>query len=130
MPETLSIAGLKHAIADFCNTIPQAKFTYYGDESRFDSKLEVMIYQIIHELISNAIKHAKAEHILVQIVRDVNRISLTVQDDGCGFDIETVSKGMGLTNIRNRVAACNGNLLIDSKPGTGTEVSVEINFEL
>jgi signal transduction histidine kinase len=127
MPETLSIAGLKHAISDFCNTIPQTKFNWYGEEARFDPKLEVMIYQIIHELVSNAIKHSKAEHILVQIVRESNRISLTVQDDGYGFDVRTASKGMGLTNIRNRVAACNGNLLIDSKPGTGTEVSVEIN---
>jgi signal transduction histidine kinase len=126
MPEPLSRTGLKQSVADFCNTIPIVKFSYYGDDTRFDPKLEVMVYRILHELVSNAMKHAKAEHILVQIVRDADKIYLTVQDDGRGFDTSTEYKGMGLRNIQARVTANGGELLIDSTSGKGTEVNVEI----
>ena len=87
-----------------------------------------MIYRIMHELVSNALKHAAASHILVQIVRESNRIALTVQDDGCGFEPSAESRGMGLANIRTRVAAYDGSLLEDSKVGVGTEVSVELQL--
>jgi len=127
-PDSLSNSNLKQSIADFCNSIPHVTFTYYGDETRLDSKLEVMLYRIMHELVSNALKHSGAEHILVEIVRYDDKISLTVQDDGCGFDETTVTKGMGLSNIRTRVATYNGNLLIDSKAGIGTEINVKLRI--
>ena len=128
MPETLSRYGLKQSVADFCNSVPHVKFAYYGDESRIESKIEVMVYRIMHELVSNALKHSKASHILVQITRYEDIISLTVQDDGCGFDPSSESKGMGLNNIHTRVAAYNGSLMVDSKSGVGTEVNVELRI--
>jgi signal transduction histidine kinase len=128
MPESLGRAGLKRSIADFCSTIPIVTFAYYGDESRLDPKLEVMIYRITHELTSNALKHAGASRILVEIVRDEDRIFLTVQDDGRGFDTSAHSPGIGLANIRNRVAAYNGNVDIHSVVGEGTEVNVELKI--
>ncbi|GHV52673.1 hypothetical protein FACS1894181_15940 [Bacteroidia bacterium] len=130
MPEPLSRTGLKQSVADFCNTIPIVKFSYYGDEARFDPKLEVMVYRILHELVSNAMKHAKAEHILVQLVRDEDGIALTVSDDGCGFDLSAESRGMGLRNIRTRVESFKGNLDIDSQPGKGTEIHVEFKLRI
>ena len=130
MPESLSNYGLKQSITDFCNSVPHVKFNYYGDETRLEPKLEVMIYRIMHELVSNALKHSKASHILVEIVRSDDTIALTVQDDGCGFDAaSTEFKGMGLANIRTRVAAYNGILLVDSQEGVGTEVNVELRIE-
>ncbi len=129
MPESLSQYGLKQSVADFCNSLPCVKFTYYGSETRFDPKMESMVYRTIHELVNNALKHAEASHILVQIVRDADSITCTVQDDGCGFDPSAVSKGMGLPNIRTRVAAYSGNLMIDSKKGVGTEITIELKIE-
>jgi signal transduction histidine kinase len=129
MPEPLTRIGLKQSVADFCNTIPCVKFLYYGDDTRFDPKLEVMIYRILHELVTNALKHAKAGSILVQIVRDPDRIALTVSDDGCGFDRPAESKGMGLRNIRARVESFRGNLDIDSRPGEGTGIRIEFIIE-
>jgi len=128
MPDSLSNFGLKDSITDFCNSVPNVKFTYYGDETRLDPKLEVMIYRIMHELVSNALKPSGAEHILVEIVRYDDKIALTVQDDGCGFDQTTEPKGMGLSNIRTRVAAYNGTLLIDAEVGVGTEINVELRI--
>ena len=128
MPESLSHYGLKQSIADFCHSVPHVKFSYYGDETRLDPKMEVMVYRIMHELVSNALKHSGASHILVQIVQTADRIDLTVQDDGSGFEPSPASEGMGLANIRARVAAYNGNLFVDSKSGVGTEINVELSI--
>jgi len=129
MPDSLSRFGLKPAVSDFCSNLPIVRFTYYGDESRLDPKLEVMIYRSIHELVNNALKHAGAKEILVQIIQEYNRIAFTVQDDGCGFDLLTGSQGMGLQNIRTRVTSYNGVFNIDSSVGEGTEVNVELSIE-
>ena len=129
MPESLGSVGLKQSITDFCNSVPIVKFSYYGDDTHLNTNLEIMVYRILHELVTNGMKHAKAEHILVQIVRDADKIYLTVQDDGCGFDTSTEPKGMGLRNIQARVTANGGELLIDSKPGKGTEVNIELRVE-
>jgi len=127
MPESLLRYGLKVSLADFCAAIPKADFHYFGDEARLPDKLEIMVYRCIHELVNNALKHAEAEHINVQLVQEPDRISFTVQDDGKGFDQHTVSEGMGLRNIRQRVDAFQGKLDIFSS-GEGTEVHVELEL--
>jgi signal transduction histidine kinase len=129
MPDSLSRFGLKQAVSDFCNKLPSVTFVWYGDDSRLDSNLEMMLYRTIHELVNNALKHAKANQIMVQIIREHDRIAFTVQDDGCGFDPATTTEGMGLQNIRTRVASLNGILNIDSKAGEGTEINGELKIE-
>lgn len=126
MPDSLSQYGLKAAVSDFCSALPSVKFAYYGDESRLDTKLEVMIYRSIHELVNNALKHSGADKIIVQIFKEPDRIDFTVQDNGCGFDPSTETNGMGLQNIRTRIASYNGILNIDSRSGEGTEINVEL----
>jgi len=128
MPDSLSRFGLKSAVGDFCNNLPAVHFTYYGDETRLDPNLEVMIYRSIHELITNALKHSGADKIMVQIIQEPSRIAFTVQDDGCGFDPSVAIGGMGLQNIRTRVASYSGIIDIDSKIGEGTEVNVELKI--
>ena len=129
MPDSLSRFGLKPAVNDFCSNFPSVRFDYYGDESRLDSKLEIMIYRSIHELVNNALKYAGADKIIVQIIKEPNRLAFTVQDDGCGFDPSACAQGMGLQNIRTRIESYNGILNIDSKAGEGTEVNVELRIE-
>jgi len=129
MPDSLSRFGLRLAVSDFCSTLPSVKFAYYGDESRLDPNLEVLIYRSIHELVNNALKHAGADNIMVQIIHEPDRIAFTVQDDGCGFDPSSGTEGMGLQNIRTRVASYNGMLDFNSKPGEGTEINVELKVE-
>jgi len=126
MPDSLSRFGLKSALNDFCMNLPSVKYAYYGDESRLDPKLEVMIYRTIHELVNNALKHAKATQIMVQLIHEPDRIAFTVQDDGCGFDPAMATEGMGLQNVRTRIASYNGIFDIDSRLGEGTEINVEL----
>ncbi|NGM63177.1 tetratricopeptide repeat protein [Sphingobacterium sp. SGG-5] len=127
MPESLLRYGLKVSLSDFCTAIPIVDFHYFGDEARLPEKLEIMIYRCIHELVNNALKHAQATHINVQLVQEPDRISFTVQDDGVGFDQNTVTEGMGLRNIRQRVEAFQGKLNIYSS-GQGTEIHVELEL--
>ncbi|MDR2234096.1 MAG: sensor histidine kinase [Tannerella sp.] len=128
MPDSLSRFGLKPSVSDFCSTLPSVEFVYYGDESRLEPKLEVMIYRCIYELVNNALRHSGANNIIVQIMQETDRIAFTVQDDGCGFAPPAESKGVGLQNIRTRVASYNGIINIDSSEGKGTEINVELQF--
>ncbi|GHT29403.1 hypothetical protein AGMMS49574_06070 [Bacteroidia bacterium] len=61
--------------------------------------------RIAHELINNALKHSGASHILMQIVQEADRLALTVEDNGKGFNSEVITAGMGLANVRIRVAS-------------------------
>ncbi len=128
MPDSLTRYGLRVSLNDFCNGIPGAGFTCYGNDDRLDPKLEVMIYRTIHELVNNVLKHAGADEILVQLVQESDRVSITVQDNGRGFDPAAPGSGTGLNNIRNRVASYNGRMEIYSEPGKGTEINVEFKL--
>ena len=129
MPDSLSRFGLKPAVSDFCSNLPSVHFSYYGDESRLDPNLEVMIYRSIHELINNALKHAAADRIIVQVIQEPDRIAFTVQDNGRGFDPAAKAHGMGLQNIQTRVESYNGIIDIFTHEGEGTEVHVEVNID-
>ena len=129
MPDSLSRFGLKTAVSDFCSNLPSVTFTCYGELVRLEPNIEVMIYRSIHELVNNALKHAGADNIMVQIIQDHDRIAFTIQDNGCGFDPSDITKGTGLQNIHTRVTSCNGFMHIDSKPGEGTEINIELKIE-
>ncbi|MCO5255893.1 MAG: sensor histidine kinase, partial [Lentimicrobium sp.] len=124
MPESLSRYGLKVALNDFCRSIPNLKFHFFGNEDRLEPRLEVMIYRTIHELVNNALKHASADAINVQLIQQMDSVTLTVHDDGRGFDPAAAVTGTGLNNIRSRAEMFRGTVDIGSAPGKGTEVSV------
>ncbi len=130
MPESLSRYGLKVALSDFCKSIGKVEFAWFGDETRLERQLEIVFYRIVHELVNNALKHSGATHILVHVVQNPDRIALTVEDNGCGFDVDATTAGMGLHNIRTRVDALGGSIEIYSgkEMGEGTEVHVEFKI--
>lgn len=128
MPETLVRFGLKTALTDFAEAIPNVDFHYFGNEERIAQKLEIMIYRSIHELVNNAMKHAEASQINVQLVQETSRISFTVQDNGKGFDPENIKDGMGLRNIRQRVETFSGKMNIYSTE-KGTEIHIELELK-
>jgi signal transduction histidine kinase len=126
MPESLVRYGIKASLSDFCCATSKVDFQYFGNEQRIDSKLEILLYRVAHELINNALKHAEAQQIKVQLVQEDDRVSLTVYDNGKGFDTSKTTTGMGLENIRNRIETYNGKITLFSSPGNGTEVNIEI----
>ena len=129
MPDSLTRFGLKVALKDFCHHFPVIEFAWFGSEERLpDLNRELMIYRIIHELVNNALKHSGATKITVNVMSENDYIAFTVYDNGCGFDSERQTQGMGLRNIRERVAACNGRMELDTGAGKGTEINVEFRY--
>lgn len=126
MPESLMHCGLKVSLEDFCRAIPNAHFQFIGEDSRLDPRLEVMLYRCAYELINNAVKYANASNINIQLMMEEKIIALTVDDDGVGFDPNNVVSGTGLKNLRARVLAYNGKIIIRSAPEEGTEIIIEI----
>ena len=109
MPESLLKFGLTQAIQDYCET-------------------EIVLYRIIQELVNNTIKHAQAQHVIIQLVKNEKNVTLTVEDDGKGFDVNVLEKikGFGLSNIQSRVDYLKGNLEIDSQNNIGTSFYITI----
>jgi signal transduction histidine kinase len=133
MPEALIEFGLKDALGDFCSSIDnlrniRLKFKFYGENIRAGQNIEIALYRIAQELVNNALKHSGASEILVDLVQEPERISLTVMDNGKGFDTNRINefKGLGLSSLKSRVDALKGTMDILSEPGNGTEVRVEI----
>ena len=135
MPETLVKFGLDIALKDFCSEINQtdALMISYQSIGLGDATISditsITIYRIIQELINNTFKHAAAKTAIVQVTNTNGVLAITVEDDGIGFDKEILkySKGIGWVNIQNRVEFLKGNLDIQSAPGKGTSVHIEIN---
>jgi signal transduction histidine kinase len=132
MPENLISKGLQVALEEFCNSLNNScntliQFSFYGTHQRFDANLEIVTFRIAQELLNNALKHSEASEINVQLVQEPDRISLTVQDNGCGFDTAKVNddKSSGLRNIRSRVLSFDGQFHLDAIPQKGTEAIVE-----
>jgi Signal transduction histidine kinase len=121
-------SGIKIALEDFTAQFSNVRFHFFGQEKRIAKRIEFVVYCCVSELVVNSVRHSGAKNINVQLVQGEKHIALTVQDDGCGFDEKTVTKGVGLRSIRNRVASCNGKIDIFSSPRKGTETVIEINI--
>lgn len=85
-----------------------------------------MVYRIVQELTHNAVKHAQARHLLLQVIQHEGLLTLLIEDDGKGFDVEAArqKKGLGLSSIESKVRFLSGEIAWDSVVGAGTTVSV------
>jgi signal transduction histidine kinase len=86
------------------------------------------LHRVLQELVSNIIRHAKAAHFTIQFVRHDDELAIMIEDDGAGFDPEKTgsSSGIGIKNIRTRIDYLGGDVFWDSRPGSGTTVTLEI----
>jgi signal transduction histidine kinase len=134
MPEALMKFGLDTALKDFCDSVGQSGAlqlthqSYQIDETSIPPIKAAAIYRIVQELVNNVIRHAQATRALVQLIREGNVLNITVEDNGKGFDktILASSDGMGYLNLENRVAYLSGKMDIQTSPGNGTFVNIEI----
>ena len=123
--------GLVPALRDLCETVEGAQqikvhLQMHGIDERLDNQIEISLYRIIQELISNILKHAKATEITVSITRQDGNLNILVEDNGKGFDTNLVYEGMGLKNIRSRVEKLNGKINFDSVIDRGTIVNIDV----
>ena len=133
MPEALLSFGLAPALHDLCQAVQQAgdvqvQLTTHGLTPRLPPAVEVELYRMVQELVNNVIKHARAQQVLVQLMRHADELQLVVEDDGQGFDASAGSPGVGLRSVRARAQYLGGRLEVQSQPGQGTSVSLELRL--
>jgi signal transduction histidine kinase len=94
-----------------------------------ENSLELTIFRIIQELITNIVKHAEATVGSIQFTKHEKSLNILIEDNGKGFKlskIETSSEGIGLYNIEKRIEYLEGNFTIDSTLGKGTSIIIDI----
>jgi len=130
-PSSLVNLGLVAAVRDLINRIddPDQRtidFQHYGLDHKLENTVALTVYRLVQELLNNSIKHSKAKEILIQLTREESEFIIMVEDDGVGFDIEGVEKGMGTENILSRVNYLKGDLSVHSEKGKGTTTLVTV----
>ena len=136
-PAELDNLGLSAACSSFCNEVQsrtnlKVECRITSPKRRLPSVIELHLFRIIQEAINNITKHARAKLIKLQIQVRSDLVLLKIQDDGQGFDpiaVEAGKKirhGLGLTNIRERTLAMNGDCEIKSQPKRGTTILVRV----
>lgn len=136
MPDTLDKFGLDAALHDMCRYMQQSgalevNYRSLGlKELKPEKNISMNIYRIIQELLNNIVKHAKATEAIVQVTFSQPHFSITVEDNGRGFDTGLLNNGherpgMGWNNIQNRVSALKGTMDIQSSAQGGTSVLIE-----
>jgi signal transduction histidine kinase len=135
MPAKLLRQGLEPAIRDLCLNLLVKKgiepsLEINADLSTLHPEQQLTLYRIIQELLNNIVKHAEARNVLIQFTRFENELSLVVEDDGKGFDVEAKKQdgGLGLGSLGSRVSLLKGFLDIASTAGEGTTVTVNFNL--
>jgi signal transduction histidine kinase len=94
---------------------------------RLPSEVEAAAYYCCMEAVQNALKHAGSDaSISIRLVTDADGLQLEVRDDGLGFDVARTHNGVGLENMRDRLGAIGGSVMIVSEPGQGTLVAAKV----
>ncbi|SHE73713.1 tetratricopeptide repeat-containing sensor histidine kinase [Pedobacter caeni] len=133
MPETLLKFGLETALKDLCETFNNngLKITLqlFDIQESMEISMKINIYRIIQEILSNTVRHSGASQLLLQCSQNESVFLITAEDNGKGFDPESANhtKGIGLDNIRNRVALLHGKMELNSAINEGTAINIELH---
>ncbi|MBV8450996.1 MAG: hypothetical protein JOZ29_01810 [Deltaproteobacteria bacterium] len=138
-PYRLDRLGLTTALQAMIETASAASATRFSAQidnidDAFAKEAEINFYRIVQECVNNILKHSQATHAVIRIQRSAGRLTMTIRDDGKGFasdsaKLEVRSGGFGLTGISERAQLLGGKAAIQSAPGQGTTVTVEIDRE-
>ena len=132
MPTVLEAFGIEQGLMNLCkhtetNTGIEIIFTCENLPASFDQRKQIYLYRIAQEAINNITKHSDADKASISISSCASCISLNIADNGKGFDAgKTNTKGNGILNIRERVHLLKGECQINSSPGKGTSINIEI----
>jgi len=123
--------NLQQLIPDLFSKLDTTKtanpvFIYSVPDELVSDELKLNIYRMIQEQLNNIVKHAAAQNINITIQAMDGFINILIADDGKGFDVQSRRKGIGISNMINRIESYNGEMRIDSSPGNGCTVSIKI----
>lgn len=133
-PAGLLEFGIETSLSNLCGQIGalsnlQVDFSAFGEFSNLSRRTKIYLYRIVQEAVSNALKHAEASRIQIQLTETPTHIVLMIEDNGKGFDFnnKSIGLGKGLFNMRERSMLLNGTFDIESSPDKGTTIRVKIN---
>jgi len=132
MPEVLLKQTLPEAVASFCNAVARGNnslkmdFQSYGSFDHISQGDKLNLYRIVQELVKNVVSHSGASIVSVQLMQNDDNLVINVEDNGKGFDVNNKKEGLGLHNIQTRVSSMGGRFTLESVPGKGTVVIVEL----
>lgn len=138
-PSSLDDLGLRAAISRYCEEFQEetgirTEFRFFGDRMRLNPDVEITIFRVLQEILTNVKKHSGAKNCYVKLEFSDGKVNLAVTDDGIGFEInqensnEESRQHFGIMTIKERIALVDGSFNIESKPGQGTKVFVSILF--
>jgi signal transduction histidine kinase len=131
MPAGLLSDGLATALSEYINAIDreilQIDFTF-PDTIKLSEEASLNIYRIVQEVILNTIKHANASHLDIFFKEEINKVIITLKDNGIGFDLKKIinKRGLGLKGLYSRAKFMDGKIFLKSTKGSGTEIIFEI----
>ncbi len=130
-PTALDDLGLKAALAGLVEEVGrrsgiESEFEASGELADLAADIQLVVYRVAQEAISNAVQHAEAENVRVQLRREAGRVELSVGDDGSGFTFERAARGLGIAGMRERALLVGGDLRVESRPDLGTRVRLSI----
>jgi signal transduction histidine kinase len=135
MPAALLYSGLSGALEDLAVQVRtngmECTLEIVGPIDRIDEIRTIALYRVVQEAVNNILKHAKASHVLIQVIVHQAVVNATIEDDGLGFEIEEglQKKSLGLKSMDSRVRYLKGSCDIDSVPGEGTTVLLQFPME-
>jgi len=128
--------GLLPAIQKLARTISsnnnlQIEVQDFGLENRIANKLEITIFRIVQELVTNIVKHAHATEASISLTQHDNELNIMVEDNGKGFKVGKLKEkdGMGLGSIERRIEHLEGAMEVDSTPRRGTLINIDIPLQ-
>jgi len=132
MPTSLEKFGLKKAVELYVEQLNHAGKVHFellitGFDQPLSEKLELSTYRILLELCNNILKHAEARNVIIQLVEHDDQLVVMVEDNGKGFEpVDNSSDGIGLRTIESRIHLMNGRMSVETSPGQGTLISIEL----
>lgn len=138
-PPALDILGLSAVLREYfaqCTASNAIRIELKENlkDVKLDENTEITLYRIVQEAIVNIVKHAEAKAAKVELVYSGRNLTLSIEDNGKGFDVQEYKKKfdvkqMGLRGIKERVDILNGTFSIDSAPGEGTKLLISLPLE-
>ena len=128
LPVNGDLRGAIRELVDRCrlSTKTEVEFSTRGTAVRFARPVAEDLLRIVQQAVDNALKHARASSIRIEIAFHKKEVRLQIKDDGKGFDVRTVRRGVGLVGMRERAKEIGGRFTLNSKPGKGTRIEVTI----
>lgn len=132
-PPSFRRLSLVDAVKEHISTLKQAhglnvsfRNTLNGSVEALPADVQLSLYRIVQAQTTNITKYAKAQQVHIALEKDRDKILLTIEDDGVGFDLKKTKRGIGLSNIISRATICNGKAIVTSEPGKGCKVEVQV----